>query len=186
CRRSREHRAAVLHMMGSYYRTSGDEKRALHLLQDAFDTMRGSADADLRRKVICDLALTQAQLGRVPEAKSMLEEVIADPQSTAQQAAECLSYRSTAAGIESDPAGAVRYGLMALERLRAAPSASAAVEAGILAAIGDGERLAGHSAIAESYFQRSLQQYARAGRERGPDATVIRNNLAIVYDATGN
>src|SRR5438445_6348448 len=60
------------------------------------------------------------------------------------------------------------------------------MEAGILAAIGDGERLAGHSAVAEDYFRQSLQQYARAGRERGPDATVIRNNLAIVYDATGN
>jgi serine/threonine protein kinase len=45
-------------------------------------------------------------------------------------------------------------------RLGTAVNPSAAVEAGILAAIGDGER--------------------------GPDATVIRNNLAIVYDATGN
>ena len=44
----------------------------------------------------------------------------------------------------------------------------------------------GHIAAAEEYFRQSLQQYARAGREYGPDATVIRNNLALVYDATGN
>src|SRR5262249_36494903 len=156
------------------------------LLQDAFDSVATSPDADLRRKVTCDLALTRATLGRIAEAKGMLDKVIADPQATAQQAAECMTYRSTAAGAESDVAGAIRYGLMALERLRSVPNPSAALEAGILAAIGDGERLAGHSAIAEGYFQRSLQQYARAGRERGPDATVIRNNLAIVYDATGN
>jgi len=185
-RGNREHRAAVLDMVGSYYRTIGDEKRALRLLQDASDTVRGSADADLRRKVTCDLALTLATLGRLSDAKSMLTGVIDDPQSTAQQEAECLSYRSTLAGLESDAEGSVKYGKMALQRLQTAANPSAAAEAGILAAIGDGERLAGHSAVAEDYFQRSLQQYARAGRDRGPDATVIRNNLAIVYDATGN
>jgi tetratricopeptide (TPR) repeat protein len=185
-RGNREHRAAVLDIVGSYYRTIGDEKRALRLLQDAFDTVRGSPDADLRRKVTCDVALTLANLGKVSDAKSMLMSVIADPQSTAQQAAECLSYRSTVAGLESDAEAAVSYGEMALERLRTAANPSAAMEAGILAAIGDGQRLAGRSAIAEEYFRQSLQQYARAGRERGPDATVIRNNLAIVYDATGN
>src|SRR5882724_2529525 len=185
-RGNREHRAAVLDMVGSYYRTIGDEKRALRLLQDASDTIIGSPDADLRRKVTCDLALAMANLGRLPDATSMLTSVIDDPQSTAQQAAECLSYRSTVAGLESDPEGSVRYARMALQRLQTAANPSAATEAGILAAIGDAERLAGHSAIAQEYFRQSLQQYARAGRERGPDATVIRNNLAIVYDATGN
>jgi hypothetical protein len=67
----------------------------------------------------------------------------------------------------------VSYGKMALQRLRTAANPSAAMEAGILGVIGDAERLAGHSAIAEDYFRQSLQQYARAGRERGPDATVI-------------
>jgi len=185
-RGNREHRAAVLDMVGSYYRTVGDEKRALRLLQDASDTLKVSTDADLRRKVTCDLALTLANLGKVSEASSMLVSVINDPQSTAQQAAECLSYRSTVAEIESDAESSVNFAKAALQRLRTAANPSAAMEAGILAAIGDGERLAGHSAVAEDYFQQSLQQYARAGRERGPDATVIRNNLAIVYDATGN
>jgi tetratricopeptide (TPR) repeat protein len=185
-RGNREHRAAVLDMVGSYYRTIGDEKRALRLLQDAFDTVKGSPDADLRRKVTCDLALTLANLGEISDARSMLVSVIDDPQSTAQQAAECLSYRSTVAGLENDAEASVSYGKAALQRLRTAANPSAAMEAGILAAIGDGERLAGHSSIAEDYFRQSLEQYARAGRELGPDATVIRNNLAIVYDATGN
>jgi eukaryotic-like serine/threonine-protein kinase len=185
-RGNREHRAAVLDMVGSYYRTIGDEKRALRLLQDALDTVKGSPDADLRRKVTCDLALTLANLGEISDARSMLVNVINDPQSTAQQAAECLSYRSTVAELENDAEASVSYGKMALQRLRTAANPSAAMEAGILAAIGDGERLAGHSSIAEDYFRQSLEQYARAGRELGPDATVIRNNLAIVYDATGN
>jgi eukaryotic-like serine/threonine-protein kinase len=185
-RGNREHRAAVLDLVGAHYRTTGDEKRALRLLQEAFATLEGSPDADLRRKVTCDLAITVGSLGKLPEAETMLARVIDDPQSTAQQVAECLIYRSSVAGIEGDAQGAVRYGQDALRRLRTLANPSAATEATILGAIADGERLAGHSSAAEEYFRQSLQQYARAGREHGPDATVTQNNLAVVYDGTGN
>jgi len=181
-----EQRTAVLDLVGVYYRTMGDEKRALRLLQEAFETIAGSPDADLRRKVICDLGLTLGNLGNLADARRMLEQVIEDPQATARQVAECLTYRSTVAQLESDPPAAIRYAHEALERLRAAPNASAAVEAGILGAIADAERFSGHIPAAEDYFRQSLQQYARSGREYGPDATVIRNNLALAYDATGN
>jgi serine/threonine protein kinase len=181
-----EHRTAVLDLVGVYYRTMGDEKRSLRLLQEAFDTVGQSPDADLRRKVSCDLAMTMGSLGKLPEAERMLAGVIDDPQATAQQVAECLAYRSSVAQIEGDAPGAVQYGQKALQRLRTAANPSAAMEAGILGAIADGERLAGHSSAAEEYFRQSLQQYTRAGREHGPDATVTRNNLAVVYDGTGN
>jgi serine/threonine protein kinase len=181
-----EHRTAVLDLVGVYYRTMGDEKRSLRLLQEAFDAIGQSPDADLRRKVTCDLAMTMGSLGKLPEAERMLAGVIDDPQATAQQVAECLAYRSSVAQIEGDAPGAVQYGQKALQRLRTVANPSAATEAGILGAIADGERLAGHSSAAEEYFRQSLQQYTRAGREHGPDATVTRNNLAVVYDGTGN
>jgi eukaryotic-like serine/threonine-protein kinase len=185
-RGNKEHRTAVLDMIGAYYRTIGDEKKAQRLLQEAFDAIKGSADGDLRRKVTCDLAMTLANLGNLADAGKMLARVIDDPQASAQQAAQCLAFRSSVAELESDAAGALRYGNTALERLRAATNPSAAEEAWILAVIANGERLAGHSSAAEEYFQRSLQQYTRAGREHGPDAAVIRNNLAVVYDGSGN
>ncbi|MBS0420371.1 MAG: protein kinase [Proteobacteria bacterium] len=181
-----EQRTAVLDLVGVYYRTMGDEKRALRLLQEAFETIASSPDADLRRKVICDLGSTLGNLGNLADARRMLAQVIDDPQATPRQVAECLTYRSTVAQLESDPPGAIRYAREALERLRAAPSASAAMEAGILGAIADAERFSGHIAAAEDYFRQSLQQYSRSGREYGPDATLIRNNLALAYDATGN
>jgi eukaryotic-like serine/threonine-protein kinase len=185
-RGNRERRSAVLDLVGAYYRTIGNEKRALRLLQEAFATIEDSPDADLRRKVTCDLAITLGSLGKLPAAEAMLSRVIDDPQSTVQQVAECLTYRSSVAQIEGDAPGAVRYGQDALRRLRTLANPSAAAEAAILGAIADGERLAGHSTAAEEYFRQSLQQYTRAGREHGPDATVTRNNLAIVYDGTGN
>jgi tetratricopeptide (TPR) repeat protein len=88
--------------------------------------------------------------------------------------------------MESDPAAAVRYAHEGLQRLHTVPNPSAATEAAILGALADAERISGHLAAAEDYFRQSLQQFARSGREYGPDATVIRNNLALAYDATGN
>ena len=181
-----EQRTAVLDLVGVYYRTMGDEKRALRLLQEAFETIASSPDADLRRKVICDLGVTVGTLGNLSDARRMLAQVIDDPQSSPQQVAECLTYRSSVAQLETDAPAAVEYAHQALERLRTSPNPSAAAEANILGAIADAERLAGHIDVAEDYFQQSLQQYARSGREYGPDATTIRNNLAIAYDATGN
>ena len=181
-----EQRTAVLDLVGVYYRTMGDEKRALRLLQEAFETIAGSPDADLRRKVICDLGLTLGNLGNLADARRMLVEVIDDPHSSTQQLAECLTYRSMLAQLENDPAAGVNFAHEALQRLRTLPNPSASAEASILGALADAERVAGHVAAAEDYFRQSLQQYARAGREYGPDATIIRNNLALAYDATGN
>jgi eukaryotic-like serine/threonine-protein kinase len=185
-RGSREHRAAVLDMLGVYYRTVGDSKRGEALLQSALQAVQGSGDADLRRKVTCDLALAMGILGEAPEATRMLQSVVSDPGSSAAQSAECLAYLSDIAEGESDAAGAVRYGTLALRRLRTDPQASSFLEASILASLGDAERLNGHSNLAVEYFRRSLDYFARAGRDRGPDAIVARNNLAVVSDASGN
>jgi serine/threonine-protein kinase len=181
-----EQRTAVLDLVGVYYRTMGDEKRALRLLQEAFETIASSPDADLRRKVICDLGLTLGNLGNLADARRMLVEVIEDPHSSTQQVAECLTYRAGIAQLENDAVSGVNYAHEALQRLRTLPNPSAFAEANILGAVADAERVAGHVAAAEDYFRQSLQQYARAGREYGPDATTIRNNLALAYDATGN
>ncbi len=184
-RGNREHRAAVLDMIGDYYRTIGDEKRALRLLQDAYENMQDSPDADLRRKLTCDLALVTGTLGRVADAERMLDSVVTDSNTPPAQAAECLGYLADLVSA-TDAARAARLGRQALDMLRTVPNRSAALEAAILTSIGDAERLMGHSGPAERYLQQSLQQYGRAGRANGPDAVVARNNLAIVYDATGN
>lgn len=184
-RGNREHRAAVLDMLGVYYRTEGDAQRALRLFQDALDSVQDSADRDLRRKLACDLAMATGSLGKVSAAESMLNSVIDDPQTSPSQASECLVYQADLVS-DLEPARGITLGHRALEKLRSAPNPSAAMEAVALASIGNAERLSGHSSAAEQYFKQSLQQYGRVGREHGPDAIVIRNNLAVVYDATGN
>jgi tetratricopeptide (TPR) repeat protein len=185
-RGSREHRAAVLDMLGVYYRTLGDSKRSEALLQNALQAVQGSPDADLKRKVTCDLALAVGIGGNAAQAKRMLQGVVSDPGATSAQSAECLAYLSDIAEDESDAAGAVRYGTQALQRLHTDPQASPFLEASILASLGDAERLNGRSTLASQYFRQSLEYFARAGRDHGPDAIVARNNLAIVSDASGN
>jgi tetratricopeptide (TPR) repeat protein len=46
-------------------------------------------------------------------------------------------------------------------------------------------QLSGENDAAEQYFSRSIEQYARAGRERSPDAISVRNNWAIVSMGAG-
>jgi serine/threonine protein kinase len=185
-RDNREHRAAVLDMLGVYYRTVGEEKRAEPLLRTALQAVENSPDADLRRKVTCDLAMVLGIIGKEPEATQMLQSVVFDRGASAAQSAECLAYLSDIAEGESDAAAAVRYGQLALQRLHSDPHPSAFLEASILASLGDAERLSGHSNAASQYFRQSLDYFARAGRSRGVDAIVVRNNFAIVSDASGN
>jgi tetratricopeptide (TPR) repeat protein len=183
---SREHRAAVLDMLGVYYRTMGDEKRAEPLLRNALQAVENSADADLRRKVTCDLAVVLGIVGKESQATQMLQSVVFDQGASAAQSAECLAYLSDIAQGESDAPAALRYGQLALQRLHSDPHRSAFLEASILASLGDAERLSGQSNAAAQYFRQSLDYFARAGRGHGVDAIVVRNNFAIVSDASGN
>jgi eukaryotic-like serine/threonine-protein kinase len=180
------HRAAVLDMLGDYYRTVGDERRAEPLLRDALGAVKGSSDADLRRKVTCDLALALGLMHKEPEATQMLQSVVFDASASAAQVAECMAYLSDIAEGESDAVAAVRYGQLALQRLHSDPHPSLFLEASILASLADAERLSGSSNLASQYFQKSLDYFARAGRDRGIDAIVVRNNFAVLSDATGN
>ena len=129
---------------------------------------------------------------KVPAAKNMLIDcgAINDPgQSTSQQAAECRSYRSTVARQIEKATRTARCEATENRRCNAfgpRPTRRQPWRRRSTApAIGDGERLAGHSAIAEDYFRRSSRNMREVGRERGPMTTVIRNNLAMVYDGTG-
>jgi eukaryotic-like serine/threonine-protein kinase len=180
-----EHRAAVLDMLGDYYRTVGDLQRAEPLLRNALDLVKSSPDADLRRKVSCDLGATMGMMHNDTVATRMIQNVVFDHDTSPAQAGECLAYLTDILD-DSDAAAAVRYGELALRRLRADPHPSPFLEASILASLADAERSSGHSEIAARDFRQALDYFERAGRGRGTDAIVVRNNFAVLSDATGN
>jgi serine/threonine-protein kinase len=180
-----EHRAAVLAMLGIYYHTTGEDVRAEPLLRQALEAVRTSPDGDLRRKLMCDHAMSQAPLGKVPESLRTLQAVVADPDTSPLVSAQCLEYLAFMAQDANDAAAALKYGNLALQRLREVPH-SRALEAMFLSSVGYAEHLSGRNDAADRLFAQSLAEFARAGRDRNADAISVRNNAAVVSDGAGN
>ena len=181
-----EQQAAVLGMLGMYYHTNGEDTRAEPLLRKALDAIRSASDDDLRRKLTCDHAMAASALGKVAESTRSLHAVIDDPRTSAQQAAECLQYLAYMAQDASDGESALKYGNLALERLREVKNPSKLLEAAFLGSIGYAEHLNGRNDVAQQFYGKSLAQFAAAGRDRSPDAISVRNNWAVVSDGAGN
>jgi tetratricopeptide (TPR) repeat protein len=103
-----------------------------------------------------------------------------------QQSAECLEYLAYLAQDAGNAADALKYGNLALERLHRAPHPPLSLDAAFLGSVGYAQHLGGHNDAAETYYDRALQEFSLAGRDRSPEAVAVRNNWAIVSDATGN
>jgi serine/threonine-protein kinase len=179
-------RAAVLDTLARYYVTSGQEARAVALLEEALQTIKGSPDADLRRRLTCDHAGAIATQGRVTEAQMRLNAVIADPQISALQAAECLENLSFIAQYANDSDDALEYAEMALARLHEADHPPPTLEGTFLGSVGYAQHLRGRNDLAAQYFEQALAQFERMGRGRGPDAISVRNNAAVARGAAGD
>lgn len=180
-----DHRAAILGVLGNYYHTIGADEHGEPLLRNALAAIGGSADTDLRRELTCLHAMSLAGLGRVKEAVNDLNTVIADPDIDARQSAICLQYLAYISQDGGDARNALRYATLALEKLNQTPHPSPSDRGLFLGSIGFAYQLNGENDAAERYFGQSLQQYAKVGRDRGPDAISVRNNWAVVSMSAG-
>ncbi len=178
-------RAAVLSMLGIHFHTMGDDARAEPLLRAGLAAAESSGDPDLLRKLACNHAMALAGQGQVVAAAQILHGVIADRHTTVLQSALCLEYLAYMAQDAVDAVNAVKYGNLALARLSELKSPPRYLHATFLGSVGFAEHLRGRNAAANGYYQQSLAEYARAGRERSPDAIAVRNNWAIVSDGAG-
>ncbi len=181
-----DHRAAVLEVLGGYYHTMGDAQRAEALEGQALDAVKSSADVELRSQLTCDHALEIGQLGRVAEATNVLLNEAFNPQTPARQAAECIEYLAFFAQDAGNAADALKYGKLALERLRTLPNPPLSRDALFLGSVGFALYLSNQNDAAQRFYARSLQEFSRAGRDRSPGAVSVRNNWAMVSDASGN
>jgi serine/threonine protein kinase len=186
-RDSPEERAAVLDVLSGYYDTREEYSRAEDLLRQALEIVKTTADRDLMRKLTCAHAATLAKVGQAPRAVRMLNSVLADTQITAQQSAMCLIELSRIAQASGDGPNALKYGELALQRLRqGTPHPPVALEADYLADIGDAQYLSGQNDAAGRFYAQSLAKLTRAGLDRALDSLAIRNNWALVSSGAGN
>jgi serine/threonine protein kinase len=181
-----EDHAAVLDMLAIHYHTTGNDAQAQPLLRQALDEVANSRDLDLRAQIRCDHAVVLGSLGAGAEATATLNAVVDASGTSDEQAAECLEYLSYMGQNANDDAAALKYGNLALERLRRSPHASPVTEADFIGSIGFAEHLGGHNAQAERDYAQALQMFARAGRERSAEAISVRNNWGIVSDGAGD
>jgi tetratricopeptide (TPR) repeat protein len=176
----------VLDMLGVYYGMGGKESRGESLLREAQSAVETSADGDLRRKLTCDHAMTLAMISKVSEAIQELNAVIEDPQLTDRQAVDCMTYLADTAERTEDPASALKFANLALQRLHQVENPSPTLEASVLSSLGDAENLNGHNGAADQFYARALAEYAQAGRDGGPNANIVRNNWAVASSGAGN
>lgn len=180
-----ENRAAILAVLGDYYHTVGKDKLAEPLFRSALQSLRNSADPDLRLELTCGQGLTLAGEGNVAGGIRILEGALADPALRDEQAAGCLEFLAYIYQDGSDAPNALKYSQLALERLHRVKNPLPTQEALFLGTIGFAYQLSGENDAAERYFSRSLQQFNRAGRQRSPEAVSIRNNWAVVSLGAG-
>jgi tetratricopeptide (TPR) repeat protein len=125
-------------------------------------------------------------LGEVAQATASLNAVIGASGTSDEQAAECLEYLAYMAQNANDAAMALKYGNLALVRLRRSPHPSQSIEANFIGSVGFAEYLNGRNAEAERDYAAALEMFARAGREHSANAIAVRNNWGIVSDGAGD
>lgn len=180
-----ENRAAILAVLGDYYHTVGKDKLAEPLFRNALQSLRNTADPDLRLELTCGHGLTLAGEGNVAGGIRILQGALADPALRDEQAAVCLEFLAYIYQDGSDAPNALKYSQLALERLHRVHNPLPTQEALFLGTIGFAYQLSGENDAAERYFSRSLEQFERAGRQRSPEAVSIRNNWAVVSLGAG-
>lgn len=179
-----ENRAAVLAMIAEQYQSLGSTKKATQLLGRALALLGSSQRSELRSQLTCQQAvLTSA--GRKELALRVISDEIEQLHSAPRSEAECLLYRAYISGNSGDTAAGLRDAKQALDRLLQAGHVPIAIEALFLGALGHSYQLDGQNRQADEYFARSLREYAAVGRDRSPDALVVRSNWAVASGAAG-
>jgi serine/threonine-protein kinase len=181
-----QHRAAVLDIIGVYYASNDQHERGEQLLREARNIVASSNDEDLRRRLACDHAMTLATIGKTPEAIEQLKQVVAEPGLTPQRAVACLDYLGQTLLQSANGKEGLKYFQAAMQQLRAIEHPSPVQEPNLLSGLGYGEHLEGRNDLADQYYQQSMAELARTGRDRDAVAVVTLNGWALVQQGAGN
>src|SRR5262249_26877972 len=159
--------------------------KTIQLLDRALALLKDSRNEDLRAQLICGRAVVSAESDRsdAPVRSVMSEIERTAPRTTGR--AECLFDRALIGLYMDDADTALRYSSEALVHLRASPLASKTHEANYMAALAEAYRAKGRNAQAFETYERVLRMFTDLGLEHGEQATSVRNNLAVAYEAAG-
>ena len=171
-----EERAAVLSTVGQFAWDFNGVDRALPYFDQAYGLVAGSGDEDLRAHIICTRAQIRGALGQAADAQRALNEIIANPQSSAAAKSECLGNLARLAVVRYDGAAAESAARRALEEWRASPKHSALKRLELLSYLAEAQVLNGMPGSADRGYAYIMQELERLGRARSALGDDVRND----------
>jgi len=180
-----EHRAVVLDTMAMYQLTTGNDAKAVGLMQQALAAAATSQDPALLDQLHCSHAFAISKLGQVDAARQELQSVLSHESRDPRVRVICVLYRGFIAHNQHDSQGALSDARLALDQLHALAEPMPELEAELLGNLGTAYQDNGNAAEADRYFAQALQKYVELGRERGHVALTVRGNLATLRGDMG-
>lgn len=181
-----EHRAAILSVLGGYYLSSGKPGQADELLKRSRELTEATTDFDLRSKILCESGYAASLLGRLDDAKAMIDEGLTLGRDSPSAAVRCFRNRGFISQNTNDPKGALEYATAAQARLKDYPVPNPDMEAQILADIAAAHYLAGRNGDAERNYAQAMDILTKRGRADSPGAFFLRNNWGLASNSSGD
>ena len=181
-----ERQAVVLHSLGSYYASLGDNREAERLHRQAKSLLPATADLSVRAPIECSHALQTALLGNVKTAKADLERWATHRDVEPQVAVQCEMYLAHIAQTHDDPQAALRHAQSAEKRLLASPYAPPTLKASLHGDLGYGFAMNDRIAEADRHYGAAIQMYRELNLGETPPVVAILNNWALVSFTAGD
>jgi serine/threonine-protein kinase len=181
-----EHRAAILGLLSSYYLSSGKPGQAETLLARSLELTESTSETELRAVLLCDSAYAASLLGRLEDARRLIEQGLEASGADPIAAVRCLRDRAYIAQNTNDARAALDYALQAQQRLKESTVPKPTTEAELLADIAAAHYLAGRNGEAERYYAQALAKLVELGRGESPSVFFIRNNWGSASFAAGD
>jgi tetratricopeptide (TPR) repeat protein len=181
-----EHRAAILESLASAYRTLGDLKKALALLDEAAALTQGSNDTSLGAEIQCHRGWIVSRTDAPDVGRRIIDAALASPGIDLLTRSACTRYLAFIAQDMSDGASMLSHALEARALAQQSPSYSREVDASLVASIATAYELVGQIDKADAHYAAALTTLEDLGLDRSPNTLVIRSNRAIAITGTGN
>jgi serine/threonine-protein kinase len=180
-----DYEAEILGVLGNYYQSMGNYRKAEIVLAKAVALSERSTDPGLRAHIACRYAFARSN-DHADEAKATLERVIAQRAVPAEVIALCMQQRAFLAQNTNDGQAALEYATAARAKLKEAERFDSLLDAALLGDVGHAYELLGRTDDAERYYAESVRAFTENGRPEHPDSVTVRNNWGIVRYGAGD
>jgi serine/threonine protein kinase len=181
-------RVELMATVGLQFSFLGEQKEAIHVLQEAYDLSRQVPEMEVRATAACQFASALVLSGDLNRAESLFQEGIRDLPNEPQLAfhrVECLRRGSEVAQERGDAQTGVARMEAAQRVLQDSTSNSAWGRVDVLVDLGEAYRMAGQNYKASSVFEQANNLLSSLGRDDTRTTGVLYNDWALALERLG-